>query len=599
MSAIARHERVLMNITPKLQPKAQPSFPHMGKFISFHDVTGRRATMPDISSRLSLLSIHDVLRLTSLLLNTFVRTGFSKRQQREFQNLLLDQLFSDELKLSLRKSDFVSDFDMVIFYPQQLLMVTRRALTSCPDVAPHEWGPDSVHRFAEICLMMNDLAGAREDEFPEGAGLLEMASIMLPITELMADTEIAGLVGRSNELWLTIPAEPAFLAHEKYVPFPERFEAKYGSSLEQFIHCLYLCLAQIEHFNPGDPNPHNALVFNLNLLPEEPAFPRAAFGQTLRLISCPLSEMRERAENAIQSIRYDFSLFRRYPVVEVETDIFLCLHRGFLSRLFTDGIYIMVSDALDTEEKRRFQSYFGALVEEYVDRLLKARLSEGPSKSLVLAGPRFSGSRAQVCDDLVVSENTWCVIESKGSLLTPHEKYSMKTENLQNGLYAKFANPPGAAPKGIGQAANSIRKFLDGGTLAGAEAAFSDCKGVYPVLVSYDPSITDVFISLFLFQVCDELIGKKPDQPPIWRASILSINDLEVFSALKKSYQLNHVLAAYRRFTYPAEPLSTFIHRYYRRDERRAELKNTLFWKSFQTLHTAVEKFLKAGASTH
>ena len=219
------------------------SLPHLGKFITHEEVTGERVAMADAVHLLSQLNIHGVLRMLSMLNNCFVTPTYGKVEMRRLQDLLIGLLFSDELKQKLMSSEYARNIDTVVFHRHQLLLMLRLALTSCPDKRGRPWDADAQHLFAEACLIVNDFSGMREGELPTEATWLDRARSMIPIIELLSDKDTCGLVGRSYELWLSIPALPEMKAEKDYVPIAERFLDHFGISLDGFIHGLYFLLA--------------------------------------------------------------------------------------------------------------------------------------------------------------------------------------------------------------------------------------------------------------------------------------------------------------------------------------------------------------------
>ncbi len=348
------------------------SLPHIGRFITYEEVTGERVNIAEVIHLLSQLNIHGVLRIVATLNNCFVRPQVDKTQMRQLQLMLINQLFGDDLKQQLRTNEFARNINTVVFHRQQMLLILRLALMSCPRKRGRQWDTDAQHLFAEACLMANDLAGSRAEEHRPDEALLDLASSMIPVMELPSDEETCKLVGRSYDLWLDIPSLTELQTEKDFVPIATRFQAFYDVSLEHFLHGLYFLLSKLESFDPAGENPLDALVFSASLIGEGNTYPQASFKRVLSIISCTIATLQDKAiTEPIQSVRYDFSILRRYPFIEVEPKVYLCFDRGFHRKFFTDGIYWLVFDALSPDEQKKFQSFFGKVFAIYVDRLLR------------------------------------------------------------------------------------------------------------------------------------------------------------------------------------------------------------------------------------
>lgn len=571
------------------------SLPHLGKYITYEEVTGERVSMADAVHLLSQLNIHDVLRTVSMLNNCFVRPNYGKVGMRQLQNLLIDQMFSDELKQKLTASDFALNLDTVVFHRQQLLLMLRLALTSCPDKRGRPWDADAQHLFAEACLMVNDFSGSREGELPTDATWLDQAISMIPVIELPSDGDNCGLVGRSYELWLDIPNTPEMREEKDYVPIAERFFNCYGISLESFIHGLYFLLAWLERFDPAMENPLDALVINANLLATENKYPQKTFERVLSIVSCPLVTLRDKlTTEPVQSTRYDFTTLRRYPFIEVEPKVYVCFDRGFHRKLFTDGVYWLVYNLLSADEQKKFQSFFGKVFAFYVERLLGHGYKGCTRPSKLYASLEFGDKSGEVCDILVENNDAWIVMEAKGSLLTTRAKYSGDSDDLERDLRAKFVAFQSGKNKGIGQLANSIAKLLGGIDIKGSLLQVQKCRWIYPVLVSYDSAVSVPFIVKFFEEAFKVATANFPAKPTVLPPIILTIADLEAYAALGRYHELQYVLASYRHHGLPAENVATFIHRYY---PNVAKVEITFFFQSYLKIHHAVVAYFGRDAS--
>src|ERR1700730_17082267 len=67
----------------------------------------------------------------------------------------------------------------------------------------------------------------------------------------------------------------------------------------------------------------------------------------------------------------DFTLFPAYPLVEIARDIYTCLDPGFLVEKAGRGLFWTISSALQSKQKNRLLSFWGAVFEVYVNSIMR------------------------------------------------------------------------------------------------------------------------------------------------------------------------------------------------------------------------------------
>ena len=571
----------------------EAAMPNIGRYITYEEVTGEVTSVADAVHLLSQLNIHDVLRMVATLNACFVKPHSSPSSMRQLNGLLVPLLFDKELRSKLENSFFGHDTNVVVFHRQQQLLILRLALIACPDKGGLPWDQNATHLFGKACLMVNDITGTRGQENVLEDERLGLASRILPIYELPSDDEFGSLVGRSDDLWLQIPKDSGPKGEKDYVPWSDRFKDHYGFSLEQFIHGLFIIMARCEVFDPGSDNPHQALLINSKTHLGTSKYPQHVFEAVLRVASCKLSTLRDmQLSEPTQSLRHDFSLLRRYPLLEVEQDVYLCYDRNFLRRFFTDGIFWLIYNILIPQEQSDFQSFFGKVFALYVEKLLKHLYGvDVAGKTHQLRTKlHFTENRGEVCDALIACEDAWIMMETKGSLLTTRAKYSGSGKLLEQDLRDRFVQSRKGDKKGVSQLANSIRKLASGIRTNALELRLEDCKKIYPVIVSYDGTITGLLIPEYLQ---DELIVALDNVPlhlSVRPLTVMSVSDLEFLTTLKTSPKLNHILATYCHQKFPAESFGAFLSRHY---HSQVEVGNSQFFKNFNAICDAVRRYFE------
>ena len=567
--------------------------PHIGIFITYEEVTGRRARMADAIHLLSRLNIHSVLQMIATLNATLVDPFDSKDQIRNLQSVLVRRLFNGQLRRALKSSKYGTDSSVAVFHRQQQLIMLRLALMACPTDGGQVWDEQASHWFGEASLMVNDFAGYREEELPGESLLLDVATRLLPIGELPSDSHTAGLVGRSYEMWLQIPKGPMLHSEKDYVPISTRFHERYNISLEHFVQGLFLILLKTESFNPHIDNALDAIVINSKTYLQNVSFPEEAFQKILDIVSCKLSELKDKVvTEPVQNARFDFTLLRRYPLVEVEPNIYICHDLGFFRKFFTDGIYWQIHEALTEDEQPKFRSFYGKVFATYVEDILSHVYKVGPNSSTHLVRPKlvFSGNQGEVCDYFIKNGDAWVVMETKAALLTTRGKYSGLSHILEQELQSKFVLNPQNKNKGVGQLANSIKKLMSGVPTTAHELQIGECRRIYPVLISYDSALVSPGIPQYLESQFQAKLGQMPIGPKVMPLTVLSANDVEVLTTVKNKHDISALLSTYHHYRAPAETLAGFISRYY---YYKTDLMLSRFYDSFVALSDDIKPYFK------
>lgn len=156
----------------------------------------------------------------------------------------------------------------------------------------------------------------------------------------------------------------------------------------------------------------------------------------------------------------DFAVFRRWPLVELETGYLFTWDPLFLVEKLGDGVRHTIRDSLTTlTDKKRASAAYGHLFEGYVDATLRRVYPRG-SEQLV-SFPKFSKSKAQnneAFDGIVVCQDGHLIVmEYKGGFLSAQAKYSGKMKAFQKDLDLKFGVGTGA---GVRQLVTKIEKLF-------------------------------------------------------------------------------------------------------------------------------------------
>jgi len=156
----------------------------------------------------------------------------------------------------------------------------------------------------------------------------------------------------------------------------------------------------------------------------------------------------------------DFAVFRRWPLVELDTGYLFTWDPIFLVEKLGDGVRHTIRDSLALEaDGKRASAAYGYLFEGYVDASLRRIYPRGGER--LISFPRFSKSKAQnheAFDGVVVCQGGHLIVmEYKGGFLSAQAKYSGKIKTFQKDIDLKFGVGSGA---GVRQLVTKIEKLF-------------------------------------------------------------------------------------------------------------------------------------------
>jgi hypothetical protein len=210
------------------------------------------------------------------------------------------------------------------------------------------------------------------------------------------------------------------------------------------------------------------------------------------------------------------NIFRKYPLLRLDSERILVLDVQFVVELLTSGVYWSIHDALPSKKRQTFKELWGRMFELFtVDLLAKFY----PPLSCMLT-PDVNHSKGQI-DALIDFGDYVLVFEIKSSLLTEPAKRSADKESLRSDIHRKFVENELGNPKAIKQLSAACLATLTGEVKT---AKKGDAPIVYPILVSDEPVIEATFMNAFLNEEFQkEGIGDARVKP----LTVMSLRELE------------------------------------------------------------------------
>jgi len=544
-----------------------PGLQNVGSYVTGMEAFGRTPRFAEITQLLGSVPLDFLITRAAWVGNAFLYAA-SKDAVSSLQTHMLPLLPED---VQVRVGQLSSTAKhRVLFHRQQQFMMLCQGFMSCHDGDPSLDEGKYLRRFALASLMMNDFAGKSHPIVPADQmspdDLWRVSCTMTGIQDLFTDSDLRHTAGRAWRLWLELRSSDQMVGCKEYVDIDGPFLAKYGIGIKDFLTAVFFVAARALGFSPEQPPADNDLFFDSGTLMGNSQFPQEKFDAAVKLISHSPDEYVSRMiHEPRQSSHYDFSLLRERPLVRIAPSRFLALDQGFLSKVFTDGVYWLIRDSL---EGKGFDLFFGRLVERYVTEVLDGTFRTASGLGAMEFSPRFQDN-SEVSDALMVAEETWTLVEVKSSMLPTNAKYADNADTFKTHVTAKFCSESGGGErKGVYQLANNIKKLARRHALKKPELYKLGCKVIYPVLVSYDPSVTSLFVPTILDGELRRLLADGldgvDDRPFVAALTVMSVEDVELLSAIRRPATINRIIASFHATKRSDDTFNSFLSREYR-----------------------------------
>jgi hypothetical protein len=470
-------------------PRRRPSSPMFGVYYTLQQITGKTATIPDLTHVLVKLRRSDVIRwLAALSAGIGAENGMALDHQIQMAEWILPEELITGLQTHLRKEP---DVPGCVFHRRQLWFVLQMAVISCKEDTPERPDAEVRSEVGRCCLMASDILQQIDPKEGPGSGVEEvnkwMASIVIPILDAKDRAEV---LARAQAFWFDLQANPVVqkkMGELAVKDFDAAFTEKYGICLREFFLILLSVYSGFGGHVVRNQSP---------MLLDEAAYLLPSFSQdnirrVLRAISQAPDELAcKLMSEARQNWAMDFTPLRGTPVIHVFPGKYACPDLGLLYRWMLDGVYYMLQKAYP---EGKFAQLFGYVFEEYIHGLIREFSSE--SEILIrdfYASPKFRGTTDQAGDGLIHREDTALLMEYKARLLTTREKFGGIREATLKGIDDILYRDKKGGNKGVVQLAKNLARILRGERIAagnGAGLDLSGCKHLFPVIVAYEEAI--------------------------------------------------------------------------------------------------------------
>ena len=386
-----------------------------------------------------------------------------------------------------------------VYHRQQLLFVAKEALSVCPEVG----GNDplvAAHSgaMARVLLMANDLLPKRvTSPAPTADQMMNVMSEFIPIGEA------SGFQNPIHKILRTRLMFDRFLPQEG--KYRSTFATITGVPLEDYF---ALCFATLCRYVDLDLKKYQSDPSSFILAPGwygTTPIDAAVIGRFLKELSAPFDEFK-----AVLGRRAcapnDFTCFRGKPYLKDDAN-HLLVDPVFLAEKGESGIFWAINHALNRDQRLQFHRDWGTAFERYVNWLMDGSVDGRMNR--LHKNPKFWDNGEEVCDAILLCDDSVVFMESKGATFTAEAKYGADPAKLRNEIQEKFVEAEGRR-KGIGQLAARIEQVFNRKSPRAIEGIdISRVRKVYPVLITRDDIGSALVINAYLASKFREAFHRK------------------------------------------------------------------------------------------
>lgn len=272
------------------------------------------------------------------------------------------------------------------------------------------------------------------------------------------------------------------------------------------------------------------VLFNPKQIFAETGFPQEVLERFLNTRARTLDEFRHVLSKGTVVSRSTFSdelkrrpflieslrVFRRCPLLKLDSERVLMLDVQFVVELLTSGVYWSIHDELPDAKRAAFKQLWGRMFELYAVDLLAQFYP--PMSGILSWNIVYGGGEI---DALLDFGDYALLFEVKASLLTEPAKRSADKDSFLADFRRKFVENERRNPKALKQLSRACNAIL-AGEIQTAKAGQTPI--IYPILVSDEPAVEATFMNAFFN---DEFQSEGLTDVRVKPLTVMSIDELE------------------------------------------------------------------------
>jgi hypothetical protein len=451
-----------------------------------------------------------------------------------------------------------------VFGRQQLLTLIRLCALECSERATllADGHTDGGYALGNCYLALADNFFTKKDEkaITSGSDSKRRRNLALqlgPQFELMIPQDLKRVMVRWEVMLSDVMSSSWFMGKVRGFDLAGQFQSAVKLGLQEYRDFIFSSILNYLALNLADVitcghilKMHRSGYLRQSLISEDD------YDRYLSIDSIKLSDLPHRLTEFADKLNLmpnvDFAVFRRWPLVELDTGYLFIWDPIFLVEKLGDGVRHTIRDSLALEaDRKRASTAYGYLFEGYVDATLR-RIYPREGTRLV-SFPKFNKSKAQnneAFDGVVVCPGGHLIVmEYKGGFLSAQAKYSGKMKTFQQDLDLKFGVGNGA---GVRQRVTKIEKLFHADrsqrdSIPELEQ-YRQPETITPVLVVQETFLGQDFMTEILHSKFQRLLktAKITEAVKIMPLQILDVDSLESMAPnlIAEDFRLEQVLNA-------------------------------------------------------
>lgn len=538
-------------------------------YITYYELTGKKADQRELAKLIKSFDKRSTFSYLARINNWLAMTPvhFDEDKFVQLQKQLSEDLVEAGLVQRLSKIlNATSLVDRPIFHRQQLLVFMKRVLAEGLDeggINPDD-DRDFRYKIGKVLLMLNDVLVSEEQDERAKPGnpteesesqrervFSELLTQLLPVFELMNPPEIiTSLIRTRQYISLSNKYHSALIDGKSLSKF---FEEATAISLERFFQMVVGIYAALVH--RFDEQPNNPPNFDISRSTHfsQLKFTESEIKSFFDLISTTLDKLASELTNGAANLLppYDFTAFRKYPLLHLSEDILMVIDSTFLAEKVSTGPYHTILNSLNNEnDRRRFLQHWGDVFEKYVNSKFQ-KLPENHHQ--FFPNPYFNSRvAAEAFDGIIDCPESLVVMEYKSGLLNLKSKCSGDVKELTKEMNSKYGLD--GAIKQLSQNIEHLFHEVPERRKKLRKLCVSHVSKIYPVLIANETSLRFGLTHWRLRTWFETEIGKKKISKTVSVKPllVLTVDDLETILPylIKKDFTFCQFLEYYSTLKY-------------------------------------------------
>jgi len=371
----------------------------------------------------------------------------------------------------------------ILFSDWQLLLFMKAALLfGSDDPNLNLEDTSSLARVGQCLLIINDLIADRSKDSRYGSET-NLSESLIRTMSFFVREEPRYILPRYYELFSVLPNEPTLKQSRKYVDIKAAFKEATEVDFDLFLALGFGVFANYV----GAPDFHldkfvlnSSKFFNRTLVTSEKA------NKLLRRVSISRDQFRQQhiaQYGGSLGNYFDFTLFRLMPLIELDKNIYIPADVRFLVERITSSLFWDICDNQKGRRKSMFMSFFGELLQKYLEQLFKRIFPESAiTTNRAFYDYRYNTSKGEqrASDIIVFYPNEAVFVEVKVGRLRMEQ-------TITTGDINKFQEDITSKVVDAARQLDRVIKDFKSETLRLPGWHPADMKQYYPVIVTESP----------------------------------------------------------------------------------------------------------------